>query len=73
MKRFGFLAIDNAQDVSGGDFALLDGNRGQHRQWLTISIKEISRVADDKSIGMLRQLQCGRDPDSSRARPLDPQ
>ena len=71
MKRFGSLTVDDLPDVPGSQLSLLDGDCGQHRQWLTISIDEIRRVAEDEYFRMLRQLQRGSDSDSSRARPLD--
>lgn len=72
MKRFQSLTIDNPLDVPGSCLSLLDGDRGQHWQWLTISIEEISSVSKDENFGMPGELQCGRDLDPSRTCSLNP-
>jgi hypothetical protein len=58
MKRFGRLILNDSLDAPSSRLSLLDGNCGQHRQWLTISIDKISRVAQGKNFGMLRSNVC---------------
>ncbi len=56
LERFGRFTFQDFLDVLRCELGLLLCDCRQHRQWLTMSILEIGRVADDKHFRTLRQL-----------------